>query len=221
MMVTVANPTSDRISMDFEPINADHAVESVVLILSLNRILEDREIASVRSGHGIWRADLPAVTSATAMVVRSKSETEPPAPVYTSGIEFSHVRPDGTSAWSLKVVGLQIAVECYRYTRWARVWEQMSRLISSVCDKISEIDKNIEIRSVSLGMTDKFRATKDNYDLSTLISRNEFAPSHIFSAGPLWHNHSGWLQNDAQHATLSLLNFDARRESFLIHPTEL
>ena len=65
---------------------------------------------------------------------------------------------------------------------------------------------------LSLNVSDKFRALREQYDLMTLFERSEMLPTHVFTASPTWHNHHGWFEQEFDGPILNLLNLDAIME---------
>lgn len=201
-------------SMSFVPINDDHAVQSVVFSVLCDRPLSQQTIAHVQINHSRWQPDLPAMQTPQMFGIEIGGGGAP-RQVNGSGVEFSYLRPDGTPAWQLRFQGPIIEIECTRYTRWDRIWQQARRHLETALAVVVEgsIDADVKIFGATLQYVDRFSTADANYDLSSLFNQNEYMPSRIFEHRDVWHFHQGWFDySNELGPVLNNLNLDARYE---------
>src|SRR5216684_499762 len=99
--------------MDFQPINSDHAVQSAAFTIAFDGLIPLSAIQGLR-GRKELIADLPAVQSPEGLEINVAGPALPPVQRRISGIQLSHLRPDGTPAWALRLMAQELAVECTR-----------------------------------------------------------------------------------------------------------
>lgn len=200
--------------MSFDPINDDHAVQSVTFSVLFDRPLDQRTIVHVQSSHDRWRPDLPAVQAPQIFGIEIGAGGSP-RQINGHGVEFSYLRPDGTPAWQLRFEGQAIHVECTRYTRWERIWQVARGHLETALAVIEEgsFEAQSNVIATTLQYVDRFSTSDVHYDLSLLLTHNEYIPPRVFAQGDLWHAHQGWF--DRSHdlgPLLNNLNLDARHE---------
>lgn len=198
--------------MDFQPCNSDHAIQSATFTLTFATFLPAAGVNVLRSRADIV-AELPAIQAPQGVALNlAPASTLGGVPLQRRipGVQLSHLRPDGTPAWALRMMGPELAVECNRYTRWDRVWDTASRYIGAGLEAARSIEKAPRVAVIAHNIVDLFIAGSEKYDLSTLMKKSDLVASNIFSSGSNWHNHLGWFMPKAEenYGWLNQLNID-------------
>lgn len=190
---------------DFVPVNDDHAVESVTFQLVFSQPFSPDCFNQLAAHHHLWKAELPAfdqggnppmVTFGTVSV-----------PTFLSSVSFSHIRPDGSPAWQLRLDGPVLSVSCTRYTRWERVWGTALSLLRQAHGVLAAIPGVPQFVTGMLVVADAFSTSLVQYDVRDLLKPSRYLASHVTDAGPRWHNNLGWFENlGDEAATLHNLN---------------
>lgn len=199
--------------MDFQPLNSDHAVQSAVFTIAFDGIVPSLAVQALGRNRDLI-AELPAVQNPEGVEFNITGAAVTPAQRRITGVQLAHLRPDGTPAWALRMLGQELAVECTRYTRWAKIWETANRYLSAGLDVLRTGDKARKIAVFGHVVVDQFVANREDYDLRELFRENRFLASNSFVAGPAWHNHVGWFEPVAHGspAWLNQLNLDGVRD---------
>ncbi|MCP1931789.1 hypothetical protein [Bradyrhizobium elkanii] len=199
--------------MDFRPINSDHAVQSASFSLILDGPISPAAVQALSRRRDLI-AELPAVQNPEAFEFNMGASGAAPQPKRMSGVQLAHLRPDGTPAWALRMMGPELAVDCSRYTRWARIWDTARGYLEGGIRAI--VDAGVRRKVAVLGhvVADQFEASRANYDLRDALRENRFLASMAFGAGATWHNHVGWFEpvHDSSRSWLNQLNIDVFRE---------
>ena len=61
--------------MDFDPVNQDHAIHAVTFAATLDHILDEEKLLAIRREHRLWRAELPAASPISGVMVRVNPAT--------------------------------------------------------------------------------------------------------------------------------------------------
>ncbi|CAN7563781.1 hypothetical protein [Aminobacter sp. LjRoot7] len=186
--------------MDFQPVNEDHAIESVIFTVLTGTMIDPDAIQLLVERHNKIRGDLPAL---------SLPESHMPT------AEFAYRRPDGSASWLLRCgSGNSITVECRRYTRWEKVWNSTRTLLLHAMACCSEaIGPDLLFGTPTLRVTDRFRAAKENAKLVTLLRHDPYIAEAAFELGPVFHSNVGWFDNLGPDLVLNTLNVQGRRDS--------
>jgi uncharacterized protein (TIGR04255 family) len=204
--------------MDFEPINGDHAIQSAAFVYALANPLGSAGVNALRNAHNQIRRELPAQSAPQPVTLAMNAPF--PLPIGSQGVEFSYFRPDGTAIWTLRAIGQEIAVETTRYLGWEKSWQRAHNFLKFALSQIASAEP-VSVVATALRIVDRFRALKEDYDLSTILKPNEALASSVWKHGALWHSHSGWFENSGADQVLHTLNFDARGEPYLAPETDL
>jgi hypothetical protein len=195
--------------MDFRPINSDHAVQSASCNVVFDQPVPAAQLQILR-GRLDLLAELPAVQTPDSFEFQV-GQGQVARPQRLAGLQMSHLRPDGTPAWALRVVGAQLGVDCNRYTRWDRVWSTVKKYLSAGFEAAA----SRQVAAVGFVVADAFIANREEYELTSLFRPGPLLAGRIFSAGPTWHNHLGWFASSpsflADSHWLNQLNIDAFR----------
>ncbi len=178
----------------FQPVNDDHAIDRVEFALTFARAFNAHDLKVVRDHHELWQGDLPRVAEPTVFAFNMGGPNKPVRPEPVAGLEFSFVRPDGSAVWALRLLGNHAAVECTRYSRWAKVWGAAQRYLESVVNVFSYQEPPNPIANVALTVVDVFTTEAAAYDLSALLQEGDLLPAASFKRGVNWHAYSGWFQ---------------------------
>ena len=194
----------------FTPASTDHAVTAASFQVILSASMPPSLITRLQASHDQFQTELPALNVGKTVTI----EITPQGPVINElpGTAFSFLRPDGTPAWSLRVSGNEIAVDCNRYTRWAAVSEQANALIRRVFELfIAWGHGDLEVAGVALTVRDDFywHDELEAYDLKRLLMSSDVLVERSFVTGPVWHSHAAWFEDrNAGVSTLVHLNVD-------------
>ncbi|MDI2109517.1 MULTISPECIES: hypothetical protein [Bradyrhizobium] len=196
--------------MDFRPVNADHAVLSASFSAALDKPVSGSRLQLLSNRQDLL-AELPAVQTPQGFELQVVPGQVVPHPQKLQGIQLSHLRPDGTAAWALRLLGIDLAVECNRYTRWDHVWDTARRYLKAGFEAAGEH----KVAAIGFVMVDAFVAKREDYDLQSLLRRGPLLADRIFSAGPTWHNYLGWFDERPSFVSnchwLNQLNVEAVR----------
>ena len=206
--------------MPFVPINGDHAIQTVSFNITFSRPLTQADLQAVRAGHKKWRAELPAIASPRGFEMQLDSSGGSPKTVAFPGLEFSFLRPDGTPAWTLRLLGADATVDCNRYTRWAKTWDRASRYLSEALQLLGKSGEDRNIVSLTLIVLDRFRAEDTNDSIHGLFKKSQFLAAEMFEVGPIWHQHMGWYKVAEQDRILNQVNIDAKAEMLNVQDDE-
>lgn len=202
--------------MDFRPINSDHAVLSASCSVVFDQPVATAQLNALR-GRSDLLVELPAVQLPEGIELQIGPGQLVPRPHRRTGVQMSHLRPDGTAAWALRLMGGQLGVDCNRYTRWDRVWTTAKKYLLAGLEAAA----GRKVGTVGLVVVDAFVANREDYELTSLLQPGPSLAARVFSAGPTWHNHLGWFDEQptflADSHWLNQLNVDAAR----LEPNEL
>ncbi|UYN98337.1 MAG: TIGR04255 family protein [Devosia sp.] len=194
----------------FKSANSEHAVSGVTFQVVFSAPLPPDVVNLVQNNHRNFKSELPALNGGQTMSV----EVTPQGPVihHLPGVEFSFLRPDGTPAWSLRVSGSEIAVDCRRYTRWVAVSGQAYMLLARLCSLLVGAGfGDLQVSGLVLLVRDDFfwHADEQMYDLRALLQPSDILADFAFQSGPVWHSHVAWFEDrQAPVSTLVHLNVD-------------
>lgn len=194
--------------MDFRPINSDHSIQSAAFTITLNGMTPVAVVQSPKLRAEL-QAELPAVQVPEGLELSMAGSQAVPRRI--PGIQFSHLRPDGTPAWALRVFGNELVVECTRYTRWQKVWEAARRYLSVPLHLLTSEEKPRKVVSIGQNIIDVFVANQEKSDVTQLLQTSDLLASKVFSPSPSWHSHVGWFEPSEKEESIWLnqLNVDA------------
>jgi len=190
--------------MDFKPINGEHSVQSAVFAVVFDGAIHPSAVQNLQTRSDLLR-DLPALQQPQAIEMVVTAGAGPVSRALT-GVQLSHLRPDGSAAWALRLVGNELGVECTRYTRWATVWKAAQRYLTAGLEAVGTHKENTrKVAVLGHNVLDVFVAVADPYNLSTLLKPSNLVASRIFVAGSAWHNHVGWFEPLGESANATWL----------------
>jgi hypothetical protein len=131
--------------MDFKPINGEHSVQSAAFTVVFDGPLHPSAVQHLQNRQDLLK-ELPAVQQPQALEMVVMGGT--PTPRRISGVQLSHLRPDGTAAWALRLVGAELSVECTRYTRWKHVWKAAQQYLMAALEVVAGLPE--EARKVAV-----------------------------------------------------------------------
>ena len=102
---------------DFVPFNSEHAVVAAAFTIVLDGEVSPSVVQDLRARKDL-STELPAFHTPEFFEFSPGSGTKF---LPRSAVQLSHLRPDGTPAWLLRLLGRQLSVECTRYSRWRRL----------------------------------------------------------------------------------------------------
>lgn len=197
--------------MSFEPVNGDHAIYLVTFSVMLNSPLTSVDIKALRANHKNWRNELPANGPIQAMSLSTDANGMPKMEAF-QGHTFSIMRPDGTPAWTLRTVGFEVAVDCFRYTRWDKTWTRAARHLASALEIVEKPTPKRNIVQIGLSFIDQFIVQNPEDDPHELLQPNSLISEQVLNVSPFWHQHSGWFKTHNGAQVLNQLNIDSKSE---------
>lgn len=176
----------------YRPINDDHAIERVKFSLLLNKPLTPRAVAAVEERHDDWRQSLPAHASTQITENVNGRSIKLPSAV------FGFLQPDASPLWSMNVGGSRVDVECFLYTRWARVWAEAWGLLASAATVLSTTKEPPLVYGLSLEVRDAFRSEDESWRISELFRPNSLLPAKAMDADGPWSTITSWLVGETE-----------------------
>ncbi|HKR92649.1 hypothetical protein [Novosphingobium sp.] len=220
-MLATTNGRSERIEAmsQYRPINDDHAVENVDFQLIFDGNVAPALFSLAQANHHEWREELPALQVGALQGVEGLPAT------FTAGLAFSYLRPDGSPAWQMRFDPQTLTVTCGRYTRWVRVWSDARSLLEKALGLFAK-DESLSARKIAairLQVGDRFEVPETEWSPDGLLRRDgEYLPLAVFGAGAVWHNNTGWFEQEhGLGAILHNLNVASSRKEALIPTSSL
>jgi uncharacterized protein (TIGR04255 family) len=195
--------------MDFKPINGEHSVQAVAFSVAFDGSVHPSAVQHLQSRKDLLE-DLPAVQQPQTLEMAMADAT--PVSRRVDGVQLSHLRPDGTAAWALRLLGRELSVQCTRYTRWKPVWNAAQRYLMAGLEAAgARMGRKVAV--IGHNVIDVFVAQTDPYNVSTLLKPSDLVAPKIFCAGSTWHNHLGWFEpiDEPDKAWLIQVHIDAVR----------
>jgi hypothetical protein len=166
--------------MTFLPVNGDHAIQQVTFSVLVDQSITAVDLNRLRSVHRRFRDELPAVGNTQVFVPMEQGTNSPQKVVAAPGIEFSYMRPDSTPAWKLRIGGGEVAVDCFRYTRWEKTWERAFRYFLIALEVLSKPDPERELKNFVFVVIDTFKAESTDDSPRGLIRENSRFAADLF-----------------------------------------
>ncbi|XHC10657.1 TIGR04255 family protein [Labrenzia sp. ac12] len=198
--------------MSFEPINDDHAIDTVAFSVFFVAPLSAGAINALMMNKAAWVDDLPHERRDT---IQSFDMSQGGAGVgriqELPAVEYSYLRPDGRPVWALKTDISSISVLNTTYTRWEKVWPKSERILRAALGAMSAYKNLPAVSEITFEVRDAFVCKNVDYDIASLINLEaEEIASFCEKAGALWHQHTGWFQElDEDYTVLNQLNIDS------------
>lgn len=188
---------------DFVPVNDDHAVENVTFQLLFSQPFHPDCFSQLAAHHHLWKAELPAFEqSSNGPMLAFGTVSVPPL---LSSVSFSHIRPDGSPAWQLRLDGPVLSISCTRYTRWERVWGTALNLLRQAHTVLAAVPSATPAPQFVTGIltvTDAFTTPAADYELKGLFKPSDYLAAYVQNAGARWHNNLGWFEEMVDEASL-------------------
>lgn len=193
----------------FEPLHEAHAIEQVIFLVQIDRLLDDASLATAYSVAEQFQPELPGRVEiqgfALAIGARGPSGAIPTGP--TPGRVFRRTGPDGTVESELRVERDSITFRTSLYTRWSTIWAQARRYFSAV---IPIYVAQANISGISLNFVDKFLwigAAPECRPNLLLRPASIYLSPHVYNVQDLWHSHTGAFLR-VSNETKRLLNIN-------------
>lgn len=181
--------------MAFVPLKPEHAIQEVVIGMSLNRFMTNTELDSIENAHDAWRERLPGKNKFQLIPATNQNFINFGG-ITGSGLYFERYFPDGSLSWRLKAEGNALAINCLDYSKWAEIWPQIKDLLLTAF-QADYMSNDLLVTSCVYTIIDVFKWVGDltDYDAGQLIDRGGLLVSQsIFDHGPLWHLYQGWYE---------------------------
>lgn len=195
----------------FRPINKAHAIVEVVWFAQFSGEFSKGALIKFSSLKDDLADDLPKFSEMHKLSLAITPQG-PVAQQELGGIEFQRIKKDGSLEWMLRIQDNSISVHCLDYSRWAKSWQEASSYLYKAFGKIE--GPELPVALVGLKYIDRFlyEGPSDQLDISKLFrTDSELLFDKAFTAGPLWHCHTGWFDgvDGSDLSCLNQLNIDA------------
>ena len=187
---------------EYLPYADQHSIQEAQVDLHFQHEFDQQEIASARAG---VEADLKDVLPRSAEL-RGGSVTvdlsNPGVQVRTGsvsslvGFQFSRVRGDGKPAQVLQLSNNLVSVNVLEYGGWGKVRADSIKYITAVLAPVSLAEN--PVMATSLQFIDRYTFNGESGDAKAellFVKDNEYISARCFTAGSLWHCHTGWFDS--------------------------
>ena len=200
---------------EYLPYADQHSIQEARVALHFQHEFDQQEIASARAG---VEADLKDILPRSAelrggSVTVNLSNLE--AQVRTgsvlsslAGFQFSRVRGDGKPAQVLQLSDNLVSVNVLEYGGWTKVRADSIKYVTAVLAPLSLAGN--PVMATSLQFIDRYTFNGESRDAKAellFVNDNEYISTRCFTAGSLWHCHTGWFDlPDPSGRVLNQLN---------------
>ena len=194
------------------PYSEKHSVQEAQIALHFQAPFDQPDIERARNAAA---ADLKGALPRAAEMLGSTftidaasgEMTVAPLQPALAGFERSRVRGDGKPAGTLRLAGAALSVSVANYEGWEIARRQS---IAYMLVTLSQLPLNVNpVMRVSLQFIDRyaFNGALDKADARLLFrDDSEYIARRCFTAGPLWHCHTGWFDQHIHGRILNHLN---------------
>ena len=202
---------------EYLPHSGQHSIQEAQVALHFQQGFDQQHIALARdTAESVLKCDLPRVVEMRqgALTVNMSNPDEPvpmpTEPTQLAGFELAKIQGNGTAARSLRLLNNLLSISIFDYERWEAMRRDSVRYLRSV---LSLLPLNANpVMALSLQFVDRyaFNGTLENANARLLLNDgNQYVAEHCFSAGPLWHCHTGWFDDHANGRILNHLNISS------------
>ena len=189
---------------EYVPFAGEHSIQEAAIAVHFQGEFEPEQIDLTR---GRAHADLNAEFGRSQEIRGGNINidmSDPDAPAATGsarvvGFEFSRPKEGGASSRTLRFANNELLASFTEYTEWSEVLADSLRYIKTVLSSVPLSDSPIV--AFSLRYVDRYSFTGPDTDARADLlfeSDGPYLTSLCFTAGPLWHCHSGWFEDLSQ-----------------------
>jgi uncharacterized protein (TIGR04255 family) len=188
---------------EYLPFTEQHSIQEVQIAVHFQHEFGQEEIASARAGVEPEVKDaLPrsAEMRGGSVTVDMSSQG---AQVRTgsvesnlAGFQYSRIRGDGKPSLVLQLANNLVSFNVLEYGGWEIVRADSIKYIAALLSFLS-LESN-PVMATSLKFTDRYTFDGETSDAKAdllFVAENEYMTARCFTAGPLWHCHSGWFDD--------------------------
>ena len=200
---------------EYLPYADQHSIQEARVALHFQHEFDQQEIASARAS---VEADLKDILPRSAelrggSVTVNLSNLEPQVRTGSvlsslAGFQFSRVRGDGKPAQVLQLSDNLVSVNVLEYGGWTEVRADSIKYVTAVLAPLSLAGN--PIMATSLQFIDRYTFNGESRDAKAellFVNDNEYISTRCFTAGSLWHCHTGWFDSpDPAGRVLNQLN---------------
>lgn len=200
--------------MTWRPIQPNHAIERVRVVVQFSSQLSNKLIGRIRENADRARDEL-GFASLTDVVTDSVTlVTGPQGPqlqtVRSAGWRLANLQGSDTVIEALTIEQNSLVYEVANYNRWADFKTRLNQASSHILEELLPI---VDISSIGLEYFDRF--IFDGYAseavVSDLLSTEKLSnlPDAVVNNAELFHIHAGWFEHLAETRCLVNQNIDA------------
>lgn len=195
---------------EWNPLHASHAIERVTARIHFGQSVNEVPWQKIQSEARDRALQMQLLTENQIqqydlLINQSESRIEKPRPL---GIDLLRLeRPDFCSE-KLEIRRDSVALEVFRYVRWAGYAEKVRSLLLPLTEKYLAA---VPIKGVQLEYVDRFDAAESGQepDCGVVIRRDsELVTTKAFRERDPWHCHSGWFEWPEDGIAKRLANVD-------------
>ena len=213
MLLSSEGQVAGEAMSEYLPFAGEHSIQEAAIAVHFQGELEPQQIELTRGrAHADLNADFGRSQEIRGGNINiDMSDPETPAATGSArvvGFEFSRPEAGGTSGRILRFANNALSAAFTEYTEWNRVLADSLTYIKTVLSSVPLAD--IPIVAFSLRYVDRYSfagpVTDARADL-LFESDSPYLASRCFTAGPLWHCHSGWFEDSSdEERILNQLN---------------
>ena len=185
------------------PYTEQHSIQEAQVALHFQRELAEAHIAAARTGmeptiKGLLprAAEMRGGSVTVDMSADSAQVRAGPVQASLAGLQYSRIRGDGRPAQILELANNSLLVKILEYEGWDPVRNDTVQYLKTVAPYLP-LEEN-PVLATSLSFTDRYTFPGDAKDARAeflFLESTKYITAHSFSAGPLWHCHSGWFED--------------------------
>ena len=184
------------------PFTEQHSIQEVQVALHFQREFAEEEIVSARAGFEPTIKDaLPrrAELRGGSVTVDMSAEGAQVRPGRIGsglvGFQYSRIKGDGKPSRILELANNVVSVRILEYEGWDTVRKDIIDYTKALLAFL-DLEAN-PVMAASLNFTDRYTFDGDSTEAKAellFVKENEYITTRSFTAGPLWHCHSGWFE---------------------------
>ena len=185
------------------PYTEQHSIQEVQVALLFQHEFDQQEIASARAGveHEVKdvlprSAELRGGSVTVDMSSEGAQVRAHSVESSLAGFQYSRVRGDGKPSQVLQLTDNLVSVNILDYSGWDTVRADSIKYITAVLSFLS-LEAN-PVMATRLKFTDRYTFDGEPRDAKAellFMKNNEHITARCFTAGPLWHCHTGWFDD--------------------------
>ena len=188
---------------EYLPYTEQHSIQEVQVALHFQHEFEQQEIASAGAGvepevkDALPRsAELRGGSVTVDMSNQGVQVRTGPVESSLAGFQYSRVRGDGKPSQVLQLSNNLASFNIFEYGGWPIVRADSIKYITALLSFLP-LEAN-PVMATSLKFTDRYTFDGEPRDAKAdllFVGENEYITARCFSAGALWHCHTGWFDD--------------------------